>query len=46
MLNQALETGGIAVVDELDLAIHPLCCPKYSGGFMTANVILTTLSFG
>lgn len=28
LLNQALETGGIAVVDELDLAIHPLVLPE------------------
>lgn len=28
LLNQALETGGVAVVDELDLAIHPLVLPE------------------
>ena len=28
LLNQALETGGIAAVDELDLAIHPLVLPE------------------
>jgi hypothetical protein len=28
LLNQALETGGIAVVDELDLAIHPIVLPE------------------
>ena len=28
LLYQALETGGVAVVDELDLAIHPLVLPE------------------
>lgn len=28
LVTQALETGGIAVVDELDLAIHPLVLPE------------------
>lgn len=28
LLNQALEAGGVAVVDELDLAIHPLVLPE------------------
>lgn len=28
LLNQALEIGGVAVVDELDLAIHPLVLPE------------------
>lgn len=28
LLNQALERGGVAVVDELDLAIHPLVLPE------------------
>jgi hypothetical protein len=28
LLNQALEMGGVAVVDELDLAIHPLVLPE------------------
>jgi hypothetical protein len=28
LLNLALQTGGVAVVDELDLAIHPLVLPE------------------
>lgn len=28
LLLQALETGGVAVIDELDLAIHPLILPE------------------
>jgi uncharacterized protein len=28
LLNRALESGGVAVVDELDLAIHPLILPE------------------
>jgi AAA15 family ATPase/GTPase len=28
MLNSALMTGGVAVIDELDLSIHPLVLPE------------------
>lgn len=37
LLNQALETGGIAVIDELDLAIHPLVLPEMLRWFHDAD---------
>jgi uncharacterized protein len=46
MIAQALQIGGVAVIDELDQTFILQFCPSSSDGFTTRNEILMMLSFG